>query len=102
MRVTASLQEKNGVYHAVLNYKDENNKRKQKWVSTGLQVKGNKRLAQEKLEEIKNSFILNLKVTADIEPDNDLSNKLFEVYMRDWLESMKDNIEEDTFRNKES
>ena len=97
MRVTASLQEKNGMYHAVLNYKDENNKRKQKWVSTGLQVKGNKRLAQEKLEEIKNNFILNLKATADIETDNDLSNKLFEIYMRDWLESMKGNIEEDTY-----
>ncbi len=33
--VTVSLQEKNGVYQAVLNYKDDNGKRKQKWKSTG-------------------------------------------------------------------
>lgn len=34
--VTVSLHEKNGIYQAVINYKDENNKRKQKWVSTRL------------------------------------------------------------------
>ena len=28
--VTVSLQEKNGFYHAVVNYKDDNGKRKQK------------------------------------------------------------------------
>ena len=37
--VTVSLQEKNGIYQAVLNYKDKNGKRKQKWVSTKLKVK---------------------------------------------------------------
>lgn len=30
--VTVSLQEKNGFYHAVVNYKDDNGKRKQKMV----------------------------------------------------------------------
>ena len=37
--VTVSLQAKNGIYQAVLNYVDEENKRQQKWKSTGLTVK---------------------------------------------------------------
>ena len=38
--VTVSLQEKNGFYHAVVNYKDDNGKRKQKWFSTKLKIRG--------------------------------------------------------------
>ena len=46
--VTVSLQEKNGIYQAVLNYKDKDGKRKQKWVSTKLKVRGNKKQALAK------------------------------------------------------
>ena len=38
--VTVSLHEKNGKYHTVINYKDDNGTRKQKWQSTHLSVKG--------------------------------------------------------------
>lgn len=49
MNITASLQIKNNIYQVVLNYKDINGKRKQKWFSTGLSQKGNnKRLAIKK------------------------------------------------------
>ena len=49
--VTGSLQIKNKIYQAVLSYKQDN-KWKTKWVSTKIQaVKGNKKLAQAKLEE---------------------------------------------------
>ena len=41
--VTGSEQEKNGKLYAVINIKDINGKRKQKWISTGLTVKGNKK-----------------------------------------------------------
>ena len=41
MNITASLQIKNNIYQVVLNYKDINGKRKQKWFSTGLSQKGN-------------------------------------------------------------
>ena len=51
--VTVSLQEKNGVYQAVVNYKDENGKRKQKWFSTKLKIRGNKKQAQAKQEQKK-------------------------------------------------
>lgn len=43
---------KNNIYQVVLNYKDINGKRKQKWVSTGLTEKGNnKRLANQKCKK---------------------------------------------------
>lgn len=42
--MTGSLQVKNGKYYMVLN-STENGKRKQKWISTGLPEKGNKRKA---------------------------------------------------------
>ena len=57
MNITASLQEKRNIYQVVLSYRDNNGKRKQKWISTGISVKGNnKRLANEKLEEIKQHY----------------------------------------------
>ena len=45
------LQEKKGYFYAVLSYKDEQGKRKTKWISTGLTVKGNKKRAEEFLME---------------------------------------------------
>jgi len=51
--VTVSLQEKNGVYQAVVNYKDENGKRNQKWFSTKLKIRGNKKQAQARAEKIR-------------------------------------------------
>ena len=41
--VAGHLQEKNGVYYAVLSYRDATGKRKQPWINTGLPVKGNKK-----------------------------------------------------------
>lgn len=43
--VAGHLQEKNGYFYAVLSYKDNNNKRKTKWIPTGQSVKGNKKKA---------------------------------------------------------
>ena len=46
-----SLKIKRGIYYAVINYKDELGKYKQKWISTGLKERGNKKEAQKFLEE---------------------------------------------------
>ena len=40
--VSGHLREKSGYYYAVLNYTDSLGKRKTKWISTGLTVKGKK------------------------------------------------------------
>ena len=95
MNVTASLQEKRGIYQVVLSYKDNFNKRKQKWISTGLSIKGNnKRLANKKLEEIKQNYD---KYIPLIVTKSETKDKLFETYMKDWLESYKHNLEENTY-----
>ena len=43
--VAGHLQEKKGLFYVVLNFIDAEGKRKSKWISTGLPVKGNKRKA---------------------------------------------------------
>ena len=50
--ITGSLFERNGKYTAILNLYDENGKRKQKSIALGIPVKGNKRKAQARLEEL--------------------------------------------------
>ena len=51
MAITGSLQTKKGKYYAVLNLKDEQGKRKQKWINTKYDVKGNKKKAESFLRE---------------------------------------------------
>ena len=76
MNVTASLQIKRNIYQVVLSYKDNNGERKQKWISTGISAKGNKRLANAKLEEIKKNYkkYIPSVLTSD---ENDTSNEYF-------------------------
>lgn len=93
MNITASLQTKNNIYQVVLNYKDINGKRKQKWVSTGLTEKGNnKRLANQKMQEILTNFKEDLNY-----PNSKTDDKLFTTYLKEWLLSIKNTIEENTY-----
>lgn len=52
MKTTGSVQEKNGRFYFVINLYDANGKRRIKWISTGLTVRGNKRKAESMLREI--------------------------------------------------
>ena len=62
VNVTVSLQEKGGIYQAVLSYKDIGDKWKTKWKSTKVKVKpGNKKLAKEKAEIIRQNFEIEMK-----------------------------------------
>ncbi len=54
--VAGHLQEKDGNYYMVLNYKDALGKRRNKWIATGLAVKGNKKRAEAMLMEKRQSF----------------------------------------------
>lgn len=49
--VAGHLQEKKGYYYAVLSYRNTDGRRKTKWLSTGLPVKGNKKCAEAFLME---------------------------------------------------
>ncbi len=93
MNITASLQIKNNIYQVVLNYKDINGKRKQKWVSTGLSEKGNnKRLASQKMQEILADFKETINCTTSKN-----NKKLFTLYLKEWLLDIKNTIEENTY-----
>ena len=96
--VTVSLQEKNGIYHAVLNYKDENGKRKQKWKSTGLAIRGNKKIASQKAEDIRKEFEQELELSKSTSSKSGIINDiLFVDYMRNWLKIVKPTIELNTY-----
>lgn len=90
--VTGSLQIKNKIYQAVLSYKQDN-KWKTKWVSTKIQaVKGNKKLAEAKLEEIRLAF--QEEINNNNINDEDLP---FIDYMKKWLKMVKSSVEETTY-----
>lgn len=82
--VAGHLQEKNGNYYMVLNYHDAAGKRKSKWVSTGLPVKGNKKNAEKMLTELRRCFV------PDEKPLD--GNILFSDFMLQWLEIVKPTI----------
>ena len=55
--VAGHLREQNGIYQMILCYKDTNNKRCSKSISTGLPVKGNKKKAEALLAQTRKEFI---------------------------------------------
>lgn len=82
--VAGHLQEKNGRYYMVLSYRDATGKRKSKWVSTGLPVKGNKKRAEMMLIELRKEFVPD---ETPLEP-----GILFSDFMLQWLEIVKPTI----------
>lgn len=93
--MTGSLQTKGNIYYAVLNYYDDNGKRKKKWISTGLSIVGNnKRKAEKILRDI----------LKEHEDGKVVYSKeiLFSDWMIGWLERMKANIELTTWEGYES
>lgn len=95
--VTGSLQIKNGTYYAVLSYTDENGKWKQKWKTTKLKEKGNKRRAQEVLERFKAEFEEELNQKAQVVVSDTKTDILFSDYLRQWLKIARTTIEESTY-----
>lgn len=86
--IAGHLAEKNGYFYVVLNYKNLDNKRVRKWIPTGLPIKGNKRNAEEKLQELRANF------HVPTQPEQEM---LFSDYMLEWLESVKPNITINTY-----
>ena len=86
--ITGSIQEKNGIYHMVLSWYevlDGKQKRKQKWISTKLPIRGNKRNAESLLKK------------TIVEYENELQygngccdeDMYFSAYIKIWLEERK-------------
>lgn len=89
--MTGSLQIKSDTYYAVLNFKDENGKRKQKWVCLNMTVKNNKRKAEQRLNEL----LAENAETTYIEP----TKTLLCDYIKEWVESSKSNVQVTTYDN---
>lgn len=89
---TASLQEKNGKYHIVINTK-EDGKRKQKWVATGLDIKGNKKQAEKMLRDILYEIDANDGVYAKPKVVKEI---LFSEYMQVWCDEHKEELQTTT------
>ena len=91
INVTASLQIRNGIYQAVLSYK-KNEKWETKWKSTGIKaIKGNKKKAETKKEEIRKKF------QEEINSDNiDNEDILFIDNMKKWLKMISASVEPTT------
>ena len=89
--VSGTLAQKNGYYYAVLSYQDAAGKRHQKWVSTGLPQKGNKRRAEQELIRIRSEFEIP-PAAGELN-----SNMLFADYLDQWLEVVRARIKPATF-----
>ena len=87
--VAGHLQEKNGIYYMVLSYPSANGKRKNKWISTKLPVKGNKKKAEKLLSEIRQTFVpVEKPMDAEIN---------FSDYMLQWLQIVKPTVATTTY-----
>lgn len=89
--VAGHLQEKRGVYYAVLNYFDTLGRRKTKWISIGLTVKGNKKRAEEILLDLRRDFKPPQGPKA---PEGEM---LFSEYLESWLEIIKGSVAVSTY-----
>lgn len=88
--MTGSLQVKNDKFYMVLN-STENGKRKQKWISTGLSIKGNKRKAEQMLRE-------KLSEEETIAPAV-CSDMPVSACVRKWLSEVKRRVDDVTFQS---
>lgn len=91
--VTGSIYERKGIYYAIVSYYVDG-RRKQKSVSTGLPVKGNKRRALEFLENLKRTY-----ETKESMGNMDGSRLLMTDYMDEWLKIVKPLVERATYKS---
>lgn len=87
--MTGSLQVKNGKFYIIINLK-ENGKRKQKWIATGLEVKGNKRKAEQLLQKTLLAY--------EKAHERPVCSILFSDYIRTWLKVAERKVDSVTFQ----
>ena len=91
---------KNGKYYVVFDYKDASNKRKRKWVTTGLPEKCSKKALKAKVDEIAHDFEENFingnggntKLAVLMNVDTDENDMELEVFFQQWLAATKTDL----------
>lgn len=87
--VAGHLREKNGYFQMILNYKDGDNKRRTKSISTGLPVKGNKKRAEAMLLETRKNFKPEDMMTG--------KNTPYHTYLDNWLKEISKDLDTETY-----
>lgn len=99
--VAGHLQEKNGMFYVVLNYRDENGKRKTPWISTNLPVKGNKKRAENFMMDVRRNFVPpNVQRTEEREAMQK-GDILFTDFLLKWLRVAKSTVKLTTYASYE-
>ncbi len=96
--ITGSLMERGGKYTAIINLYDETGKRKQKSIALGIPVKGNKRKAMARLEELKQQYGDPAFRLAQAKAES----PLFADFLQNWLKTTAPTIERTTYRSYEN
>ena len=91
IKVSGHLEERRGYFHVALNWVDNDGKRCRKSISTKLPVKGNKKRAEEVMQQAKREYQSLLSTMPDI---NEL---LFADFMDQWLDIIKPEIKLTTY-----
>ena len=97
--MTGSLRIKNGIYYAVISYKDNYGRYKQKWISTKLKIRGNKKLAKQFLEQEMEKF-RNNPIKKNVVEDKPTEHKdiIFIDYVKKYVEDKAGTISPTTLR----
>lgn len=100
--IAGRLAKKNEYFYIVLSYSDDSGKRKEKWIKTGLKIRGNKAKADEMLLEYRTNFDVSTgKLKSEqLEPlkeGPDPADALFGDYLLEWCEDIKSTVELSTY-----
>lgn len=95
-KITGSVQPKNNKWYMIINLYDSNNKRKPKWINTGLAIRGNKKNAEKLLQKELERYNENGQLSNDVENDN-LNDILFCNFCCIWLKNHKKDVSHTSF-----
>ena len=99
--VAGHLQEKNGMFYVVLNYRDENGKRKTPWISTNLPVKGNKKRAENFMMDVRRNFVPPNVQRIEEREAMQKGDILFTDFLLKWLRVAKSTVKLTTYESYE-
>ena len=99
--IAGHLQEKNGMFYVVLNYRDENGKRKTPWISTNLPVKGNKKRAENFMMDVRRSFVPPNVQRIEEREAMQKGDILFTDFLLKWLRVAKSTVKLTTYASYE-
>ena len=99
--IAGHLQEKNGMFYVVLNYRDENGKRKTPWISTNLPVKGNRKRAENFMMDVRRNFVPPNVQRIEEREAMQKGDILFTDFLLKWLRVAKSTVKLTTYASYE-